>query len=73
VKKINYFEKWREDNPEKLKAYNFLKHCDCSMASACEFCGATENLVRHHPDYDYPEIFVTVCKSCHNWIHHHPI
>ena len=30
---------------------------------------STQNLKRHHPDYDYPDIFVTCCSSCHAHIH----
>lgn len=37
----------------------------------CELCPeddkqkATE---RHHPDYDFPEIFISCCKSCHMFL-----
>ena len=39
------------------------------LAECCEFCGDRENLMRHHPDYNEPLIFVTCCASCHRWIH----
>jgi hypothetical protein len=39
------------------------------IAKECEFCGSTENLGRHHPDYRYPEIYVTSCAGCHKWAH----
>lgn len=35
------------------------------LADSCEFCGSLENLGRHHPDYRYPEIYVTCCAECH--------
>lgn len=35
------------------------------LGSCCELCDSILNLARHHPDYDFPEIFVTVCRSCH--------
>jgi hypothetical protein len=37
--------------------------------NVCEFCGSTENVVKHHFDYDYPLLVVAACKSCHKWIH----
>jgi hypothetical protein len=39
------------------------------LGDFCELCSATENLMRHHPDYAYPEFFITCCSSCHNFIH----
>lgn len=39
------------------------------LDSKCEFCDSSENLMAHHPDYDYPKIIVTCCASCHNYIH----
>lgn len=43
------------------------------IGTSCELCPDNDkrrmNLERHHPDYDYPEIFVTVCSECHSWIH----
>lgn len=42
------------------------------LCSECELCPeddkATENLQRHHPDYDFPHIFLTVCGSCHRYV-----
>lgn len=43
------------------------------LAKECELCGSTGSLKGHHPDYDYPEIFVTVCWYCHYWIHRNEI
>lgn len=39
------------------------------LSSKCELCSSTEHLLRHHVDYDYPEIIVTVCSECHSYIH----
>ena len=37
----------------------------------CELCPEKDNigkkLTRHHPDYDYPTIFLTICTVCHRW------
>jgi len=59
---------YRERNPEKVKAQIFARQ-HIPRKNTCEFCGATSDLQRHHPDYNHPEIVVTVCRLCHNWIH----
>lgn len=55
------------DNPEKIKAHNLSRNLP--LASKCELCPddnkRIENLQRHHPDYNYPKLFITVCPSCH--------
>lgn len=57
-------------NRSKVKrfAQNYALH-NLPLEKECEFCGETENLHRHHPDYDFPEIIVTCCGSCHLFIH----
>jgi hypothetical protein len=38
----------------------------------CELCpedDARLAVIRHHPDYNYPLIFVSTCKSCHTYVH----
>jgi len=62
---------WRERNPEKIKAEQFVNNNHLPLAEFCELCPqddlrkATEH---HHPDYDYREIFVSVCVKCHKYI-----
>lgn len=54
--------------PEQWIAHNQArKHCP--LASCCELCDSIENLMRHHPDYEFPDIIVTCCASCHSFIH----
>jgi len=53
-------------NPEKRRAHNYVLYHKLPLASKCEFCLNVENLERHHPDYDYPEIFITCCSLCHS-------
>jgi len=67
--------KWREENAERVKLYTYIHDHeeDYPLAEACEFCGDKERLVRHHPDYDHPEIYVTCCSMCHQWVHRVPI
>lgn len=42
------------------------------MAYLCELC-PDDDLhlaeMRHHMDYDYPTIFVSVCRACHTAVH----
>jgi hypothetical protein len=49
--------------PEKAHAHDIARKFP--LADSCEFCDVMERLERHHPDYSYPEIFMTVCKDCH--------
>ena len=54
-------------NPKKLRAERFA--FNFPLALQCELCPEddkrTENLERHHFDYDYADFFVTVCYECH--------
>jgi predicted RNA-binding Zn-ribbon protein involved in translation (DUF1610 family) len=34
------------------------------LGDKCVFCGSTEYLERHHPDYAKPLDVLTVCRSC---------
>lgn len=38
------------------------------LASMCEFCESLQNLERHHPDYEYWEIYVTCCRKRHRFL-----
>jgi len=61
----------REENPMIDAIHQYTRY-HFPLASECELCPEddkrTENLEHHHPDYDYPEIFVTCCRQCHKWI-----
>ena len=63
------FNKHYREHPEMWRAHNHVQQHPELRGSECELCGAREGLRAHHPDYDYPEIIVTSCSSCHNWIH----
>jgi hypothetical protein len=55
---------------EMVRAHNITQ--DSPMAKFCELCPPDELLLakmRHHPDYNYPAIYVSVCRSCHTAIH----
>ena len=36
----------------------------------CSLCGSEFNLVNHHECYE-PKVLLTVCRSCHQMLHHH--
>jgi hypothetical protein len=58
---------WQERNQNKHRAEHIASKIP--IGDECELCGDTDRLVRHHPDYDYPTVFVTCCQSCHRNIH----
>lgn len=59
----------RKRTPEVGRAHNFVQRHTELLASACELCSSTETLCGHHPDYSEPQIIVTLCPSCHKWVH----
>jgi hypothetical protein len=76
-----YFANYNKNNREKKRVQALISQRlsrarkrgvpDLSVAlkSYCELCPEDDitsiNLQRHHPDYDYPLIFMTACKVCH--------
>jgi|WetSurMetagenome_2_1015567.scaffolds.fasta_scaffold154209_1 hypothetical protein len=66
--------KFKEKHPELVKKQAHARHASAKipMKDYCELCPEEDNkekkLTRHHPDYDYPTIFVTTCPICHRWI-----
>jgi len=46
------------------------------LAEYCELCPEEDRKKprdRHHPDYNYLEIYVSVCSKCHLWLRRFPI
>lgn len=62
VKREN-FKMYSQKHPEIIKAHNIAHKI--SLGYCCELCDSIEKLERHHLDYKYPEIIVTLCKECH--------
>jgi hypothetical protein len=60
-------KRYRHNYPEIDKAEKWAER-HIPLGPECEFCGSTKRLQRHHPDYNYPEIIVTACCECHNWL-----
>jgi hypothetical protein len=57
--------KWAQNHPERVKAESLLRNLEkYPLRSECEFCGSTRNLEHGHVDYDYPELYLTVCHGC---------
>jgi len=60
--------KRRKLNPKSSSCHHqALRHVE--LAKFCELCpedDMREATIRHHPDYDYPEIIVSVCGKCHS-------
>lgn len=42
---------------------------DLPKGNSCTICGSDDRLEKHHPDYDKPLDFVTLCKDCHEILH----
>jgi len=66
-RQIRYFRKWRGSHRDKHRAIRNAQQT-VPLSSCCEFCGSVSDLMRFHPDYDYPLIVVTVCRECRGWI-----
>lgn len=65
---LEYQRRSRERNPEKHTArWKAERHT--SLAVKCANCGSSENLERHHPNYEKPLEIVTLCQSCHRASH----
>jgi len=69
--KANHFEQnteiyrnWQNANRQKVRA-KIMAERYVPLKSACEKCGATEKLERHHFDYSKPLEVLTLCKRCH--------
>lgn len=59
----------KDRTPEEWRARNYVQRHPEILGKKCELCGSQKDLCGHHPDYRYPQIIVTLCKSCHNWVH----
>lgn len=64
-----YREKYRLNNPEKIRAHRLAQKAIPSLKS-CERCGDTGRLHRHHPDYSKPLEVLVLCVPFHEIAHH---
>ena len=66
--KIKSFKNYSKKYPEKVKAHSLCQKI--KKKEYCEICGINGKLEKHHPDYNLPLVFITVCKRCHTKIHY---
>lgn len=68
-------DRWRLHNgnskrtPEERRAHGYIYRHPELVRTDCEFCSSAESLCGHHLDYSFPYIIVTVCRTCHKWLH----
>lgn len=62
-----YRERYERDRPKHLAraAARYV----VPLGPACEDCGATDDLHRHHDDYSRPLDVRTLCRRCHSRAH----
>jgi len=64
--KIREYDRGRGFRGTRGKVY---KQTPKRIDSNCNFCGSTNNLEKHHPDYSKPSWVVTLCRKCHRNTH----
>ena len=62
-----YNRNYNFKNKEKLNAER--QTLNEPLFDRCEICESSLNLMHHHPDYSEPSIYVTLCASCHAYVH----
>lgn len=63
----------KEEKRIRINAGNVARNHVTLISCCCEICGTTENLQRHHPDYNKPKEVIILCKNCHEKVHHRRI
>lgn len=63
-------KRWRAANPEKYRAQNAannaLRDGKLEAKEACERCGSTFGVHKHHHDYGRPLDVLWLCAMCHH-------
>jgi hypothetical protein len=75
--KLEYYHKnkerlnlLRKNRLDKNKVHsNYIANYYIELKPACEICGETEGLERHHWRYDKPLLVNTLCRTCHKIQH----
>lgn len=65
-RRIRYYKKHKEkiDMEKKIRA----KAWNIPLKQLCELCPEIDKHIaveRHHFDYEYPKLFISICDSCH--------
>ena len=66
--------RYGDQNPLRKKAVNAANNAvrdGLLKKEPCLFCGATENIHKHHKDYTRPLDVTWLCASCHRRLHAH--
>jgi hypothetical protein len=66
--KPGYWKFWKATKATKENKARALAN-KIPITVSCKLCGSTQNLVRHHPDYNKPLDFIVLCKGCHAKVH----
>lgn len=66
---INKRYRARYQNIREKKLAEAMAYYHVPLDTCCSLCGATQNLLRHHPNYNEPLKIITVCRVCHKEIH----
>lgn len=74
LKCYNSYKKYKESNPDKVKAHKILNHKIesglISKPSKCSYCCKENKLINgHHYDYSKPLDVVWLCPKCHKDVH----
>jgi hypothetical protein len=56
---------WTEVDMPKKNTLRKAARKATAKVTACQVCGATGELERHHPDYSRPELVEVLCPPCH--------
>lgn len=62
---IRVTREWRRQHRDRLKAHNAAARAKLVKPTACEGCGHTRPLNKHHHDYSKPLLVMWLCKPCH--------
>lgn len=70
VAKVNEWKDKKQSEKSrklKLRAKNMARKIE--LNKSCDICNSTENLQRHHWDYNKPLLVNTLCSTCHKIQH----
>lgn len=64
--------RWETGHRQAVRAENrarYAREVGRLKPEPCISCGATEDIVGHHPDYSQPLSVVWLCRRCHSVLH----
>ena len=63
---VREYDRRRGFRGTRGEVYNMTRK---RASGKCELCGSTDNLEKHHPNYDNPKEIVVLCRKCHRTTH----